>query len=271
MSTRGFVGIGTAEQWTARYNHADSYPTGLGPDVWATAQRFWQEDHHLDGFAQRLLSFTDWRQMATDGVCEYCGQRTGQPHSISGTLFVHAETPAQTLEDYRAELQRRGYKKRAAQKAAAEEWPIIQNIRRTGYPDPEARYHPHDSTDPAAIDITPQNVDWLFMEWGYIVDPDRHGLHVFVGMIPTPVTYTVEIIRANGTWELWTDKERFTGALVGTYDLTGPEPDWEAVEQAGYAVRDQLEDAFAANPDHPLLAAVRRLPPVEVWDRRPVS
>jgi hypothetical protein len=40
MSTRGFVGIGAPEQYHARYNHADSYPTGLGPNVWATARQF---------------------------------------------------------------------------------------------------------------------------------------------------------------------------------------------------------------------------------------
>lgn len=28
MSTSGFVGIGTPTQWTARYNHTDSYLIG---------------------------------------------------------------------------------------------------------------------------------------------------------------------------------------------------------------------------------------------------
>jgi len=74
MPTRGFVGIGTAEQFNGRYNHWDSYLTGLGPDVWATVQRFFRADRHVNGFAKLLLSYTDWRQMTTSGICEYCGQ-----------------------------------------------------------------------------------------------------------------------------------------------------------------------------------------------------
>ena len=54
MSTRGFVGIGTPTDWDARYNHYDSYPTGLGAEVWATAQNFLHNDCHLRGFAHRL-------------------------------------------------------------------------------------------------------------------------------------------------------------------------------------------------------------------------
>lgn len=125
VSTRGFVGIGSADQFDGRYNQIDSYPTYLGPEVWVAVQRFLYNDRHLKGFAKKLLSFSDWRQFETDGRCKYCGQITGQPHSISGRLF------------------------------ALELEPIIENGRQISYPDPEAKYHQHDSLDSADNAIMP--------------------------------------------------------------------------------------------------------------------
>lgn len=275
MSTRGFVGIGTADQWDARYNHYDSYPTGLGCDVWATARQFLIRDGHLHSFAQELLRYTDWRQMATKGICEYCGRRTGHPHSISGLIY---DLDPAALPPTKAVLRRqklaiaRRYHWSPERQAMIpdevdKEWRVIENLKTTGYPDPDARYHDHDPDDPALSAITPSNVDWIFMEWGYIIDPDRQCLHVFVGGINTPVTYTVEIIRPNGTREFWANCKRVTGALVGTYDLAGSEPDWKAVEAAGRALHDHLEAVFATHPDHPLLAPIRQRPAVEVWNQ----
>lgn len=34
MSTRGCLAIGSLYDWKGVYNHFDSYPTGLGPEVW---------------------------------------------------------------------------------------------------------------------------------------------------------------------------------------------------------------------------------------------
>jgi hypothetical protein len=34
MSTRGCIAIGTPRKWEGTYNHWDSYPTGLGKNVW---------------------------------------------------------------------------------------------------------------------------------------------------------------------------------------------------------------------------------------------
>lgn len=164
MSTRGFVGIGTPDDFDGRYNHFDSYPTGLGPEVWSTVQRFLHDDRHVNGFAQRLLGYTDWRQIANGGRCEYCGKITGQPHTISSQVFVH-ETTATTMDEYASQLQSiYAVSPGRAIELAAEEWPTIENRRRTGYPDPEAQYHEHDSENPEDAAITPNNVDWLFME-----------------------------------------------------------------------------------------------------------
>lgn len=266
MSTRGFVGIGTAEHWSARYSHFDSYPTGLGAEAWATAQRFLREDRHLNSFAKLLLRHTNWRQVANGGRCEYCGKITGQPCSISGRLFV-PPSDAASLEAYVEELRPRFTPDRV-QENAEREWIIIENRRTTGYPDPEAKYHEHDTRDPEESAITPSNCDWLFMEFGYIVDPDRRVLHVFTGLVETPLTYTVDIIRPNGEHDCWTNKVRYTGALVGSYDLNGPEPNWDAIDAAAQPLRDYLEAEFVTDPQHPLLEAVRALPAVEVCDQR---
>jgi hypothetical protein len=281
MSTRGFAGIGTPTQWSGRYNHYDSYPTGLGAEVWATAQRFFYDDQHLHGFAHRLLSFTDWRQMATQGICEYCGQRTGHPHSISGLIavpFLDRTTLPDTEEALRQQKLEEARRYHWSEERRAlmaqevhDEWQIVQNLRSCGYPDPDARYHEHDVDDPAASAVTPDTCDWLFMEWGYVLDPNTQTLHVFVGGIETPMTCSVDIIRPDGTHEWWHDKTRYTGALVGSYPLTAPEPDWQAVDQEGQTVCAQLAKDFAAHPDHPLLASVRALPLVEVWDQTILS
>lgn len=99
MSTRGFVGVGTPDQFNARYNHFDSYPTGLGAEVWATVQRFLQADRHVHGFATLLLGYTDWRQVASGGRCEYCGKirglgSNGTKSAIGLTAGLGASTAA---------------------------------------------------------------------------------------------------------------------------------------------------------------------------------
>ena len=231
MSTRGFVGIGTVDQWEGRYNHWDSYPTGLGADVWATAQRFLQADRHLRGFAARLLGFTNWAQMETGGLCEYCGQKTGHPHSIDGRIYVETH-------------------------------------QTTGYPDPQALYHQHDTPGSPATIMTPANTDRLFMEWGYVVDPDQNRLHVLVGGVATPVSYTVEVIRRDGTHKFWPDKMRYTRGVVESLDLGGAEPNWGRIERRGGRFAEGLQADFQKNPDHPLLTPIRALPSVEVWDQR---
>lgn len=267
MSTSGFVGIGTPDQFHARYNHYDSYPTGLGLEVWTTVQRFLSDDGNLHGFARTLLGYTDWRQMEAGGICEYCGQRTSQPHSISGVLGIADQfSHAASLAAYRATLQQRGFSAPDARRRAQAEWPIVRNLRRTGYPDPEAQHHRHDTL--ADSDITPDTINWLFMEWGYLVDPDAHTLHVMVGCIETPLTYTVDIIRRDGTHELWDQRQRYTGAVVASYDLAGPEPAWGGVKSDGDALQKKLAATFASDPDHPLLIPLRSLPSRKVWGPR---
>ena len=91
-------------------------------------------------------------------------------------------------------------------------------------------------------------------------------------MIETPLTYTREYIRPDGRHEAYPGATRYMGMPIATLDLTGPEPDWSALEKKGYAARKRWARRFADRPDHPRLAGLRQLPVVEVYDQRdPVS
>ncbi len=273
MSTRGFVGIGTPDHWDARYNHWDSYPTELGANVRRTAQQFLQQDGHLQGFAQRLLGFTDWRQMASDGLCEYCGQRTGHPHSINGQIaFLNRDALPTSRQDIVRQM--RAYAKEfqwgAARQAhilvdATEEWAIVENLQTTGYPDPTALYHQHD--DPAHAAITPATVNWAFMEWGYIVDPTLLTLHVYKGCVATPISYEQLFIRPSGQTDHYAS-HRYTGILTHTLLLTEPEPDWENLQQEAHTHAEAMEALWANHPDDESLRPLHTLPSIQVIDQR---
>jgi hypothetical protein len=273
MSTRGFVGIGTPDHWDARYNHWDSYPTALGADVWHTAQQFLQQDGHLQGFAQRLLGFTDWRQMGTDGICEYCGQHTGHPHSINGRIaFLDQNAlPTSRHEIIRQMLvQAKEFLWDAARQAsilvdATEEWAIVENLQTTGYPDPQVLYHQHD--DPASAAITPNTIDWIFMEWGYIIDPSLLMLHVYKGCVATPISYEKLFIRPSGETDLYTS-HRTTGVLTHTLSLTEPEPDWDTLEHEAEAHAEVMETLWTNHPDDESLRPLHALPPFQIIDQR---
>lgn len=84
MSTRGAVAIKTDKGWRGVYNHFDSYPDGLGREVWVHLKT--QVDS-LKEFATGLLATDDWRNYLGGGLCEYCGKRgLGQPHTINGEV-----------------------------------------------------------------------------------------------------------------------------------------------------------------------------------------
>lgn len=84
MGTRGCVAVGNPNKWIGLYNHWDSYPSGLGADVWEE----WKRNSNLP---EELLKYDDWRSYLAGGICEYCGKKRGQPHSI--TVNEHTNRP----------------------------------------------------------------------------------------------------------------------------------------------------------------------------------
>jgi hypothetical protein len=141
MSTRGAVAAGTLKRWRGVYNHYDSYPTGLGKDLYEHLIDVRNSGKSLAEIGEDILRFDDWRNYLKGGVCEYCGRMTGQAHSISGMLFLEKKAEP--------------------------------------YPDPEAKHHAHNSlANVRRQQYTNRSVRNSDLEWVYIINPDEDVIHV---------------------------------------------------------------------------------------------
>ena len=237
MSTRGCVAIGTPCSWRGVYNHWDSYPTGLGQDVWQHLQTILSNGGKLEEFACELLSYDDWRAYLRKGICEYCGKRTTQPHSISGVIFSpRLGEKFETKDQMRRFLcALPAWKGRNAEiKAVIErEWQIRATIERAGYSDPDLQYHEHDTRPVEEQHITSDNPDPLFIEWVYVIDPKSATLHVLSHngkAKPKETSLKGEGCRpaGNSRWDYghcvyWHE-------LLGSFSLDGADPDWAKLE-----------------------------------------
>ena len=153
---------------------------GLGREVWSHLQTFLQNGKTIADFARELLTYDDWRAYRNQGICEYCAKRTTQSHSISGAIFMRKEEFA-TPEDMRAYYRSLpAWKDRESEIEAMvrQEWKIRESIERTGFPDPDARYHEHDTRPVEEQHITSENPDPLLIEWVYVIDPATATFHV---------------------------------------------------------------------------------------------
>lgn len=245
MSTRGCVAFGTPEKWRGVYNHFDSYPTGLGREVWERAIVNLASPANPRGllvWRDKVLNFDDWRAYLAGGICEYCGKPAGQPHSINGLICAHAGGARPLAELEREYLDKYGplpaWKDRAGEllKMAQEHWQIGENVRATGYPDPDAKYHQHNEGGARKQQLTERRCDPLFIEWIYIIDPDRQEMHVVAHRDVTPKGYK-ESIRPGNNHKRLPDGSVDYGhcvykhVLIKTFDLTKDEPAWEKLEQ----------------------------------------
>ena len=139
-------------------------------------------------FAERLLRYDNWQNFINHGVCEYCGKHgLGQLHNIDRMLL-------------------------AVPKVNSE---IKKNLDETSYRDPKAKYHKHGSL---IEKMTRNNVDPLFIEWVYVIDPEKKTIKVLTRK-------KIENVRIkNG-------KEYYSYFSIGEWDLTGFEPDWNKLEE----------------------------------------
>ena len=77
MSTRGCVAVGTPERWVGRYNHSDSYPSGLGKEVWGMLKGGMDPADVLEEFGDEITShrpdplFIEWVYVMDDGDQPY--------------------------------------------------------------------------------------------------------------------------------------------------------------------------------------------------------
>jgi len=246
MSTRGCVAIGTLASWRGVYNHWDSYPTGLGQQVWQHLQSGLANGKTLEEFACELLTYDDWRAYLNKGICEYCGKRTTQPHTISGVIFSpRLGEKFETKDQMRRFLcSLPAWKGRYAEirTVIEREWQIRANIKHTRYPDPEAKYHQHDIRPVEEQHITSKNPDPLFIEWVYIIDPQGNFLYVLGhrysraskrtpwNETPKPSPCRRPLHRGcNGVhWHY--SSSIWWHELAGHFPINGTEPNWEALE-----------------------------------------
>jgi len=215
MATRGCVGVKTGNlEWRGIYNHWDSYPTGLGKDVWDYLH---SDGVDLDQFCKEILEYTDWREFLNKGVCPYCGKKgVGQPCNISGRIYGWDKNGRELFEKTIEQC---------------EDKEIRENLIKTGYPDPEAKYHSHHNKK-AGILSKNAKYDALFIEWAYIIDPALRQLEIYKGVRAKGYHY-VEGIR--GKFK----ENNYQYVIVAVIDLDGDEPDWEAIEKRGYELSDR--------------------------------
>lgn len=226
MGTRGCVAVRQpGGGWRGVYNHFDSYPSGLGVDLYAEAKK-----HGLKKLSKELLKYGDWREYLSDGICEYCGKKVGQPHTIEGTIGGYtgvdyagdreAKLKAKSVEEL-AEAMKSAFGGAFADMAelnAVRQWPIVQNMQKTGYPDPLANHHQHG--EGPKDHMTDKDVDALYMEWLYVLDPVEDVIEVWKSRAIKGK------VRKSGVSE-------YEHVKVTTLSMKGPKPNWEKVEKLG--------------------------------------
>lgn len=236
MGTRGCVAWGTEDNWKGVYNHWDSYPTGLGVEVW--------EEIKTIGAAklvEGLKRCGDWREYMNGGICEYCGKKTGQPHSISGIISGIAYNnnlpqyqSKEALLEYFKNLPAWAGRENEVHEMVDDEFAAVELYRKTGFPDPEAEHHEHGSR--AQAQFSSDFPDPLFIEWVYLIDLNRNTLSIFAHKPDLnhkngyPLTGD-PVKRADGYMEYGHCAYRHE--LVATISLDASKgPDWEEIEKS---------------------------------------
>ncbi|MBC7219282.1 MAG: hypothetical protein H5T49_04030 [Hadesarchaea archaeon] len=253
MSTRGCVAIKTGTGWRGVYNHCDSYPSGLGKELW----------DHLKGkdlkkFAEELLRFDDWWNYLAEGVCPYCGRRgLSQPHSISveilnrlgkkhyfGPFNKRFRTKREMREYYRKLPLWRG-RDEEIEREIEKEWEIRRNIRNTGFPDPRIKYHKHKFVDLSELQITSENVDPLFIEWVYVVDPEQRTMDILACQGFSVGGTAKNVPERTGDGFVDHGNYKYRHVRVARVSLDGKEPDWNFIEgiiQVEVALEDVMDE-----------------------------
>lgn len=228
MSTRGSVAWWEGGRVRGVYIHDNSYPTWLGPRLVAQIQEL-----GLSNFMDLLRRVGDWSEMFSDGVCNLCGKRAGQPHNIIAVVHGFAQM---SREEFVAMRTRQSQENPARcsiyQREIATLDTIEENRARTGYPDPEGLYHKHGT---GAADQFDPFEDALSMEWVYVVLPENAQIEVWAcvcledGKPIAGYQWSGQVYRTRSG-------RRYTHVRLRTLDIAGT-IDWQAIENQGRALR----------------------------------
>ncbi len=213
MSTRGCVAIAKGKGWIGVYNHFDSYPEGLGKNLWAHLKSNFKISE-LSKFAENLLQFDDWRNYLNGkvGVCEYCGKKgLGQPHSINGRICFVSKKTNNDLE-------------------------ITYNLNKIGYPDPEAKYHQHGNL---SNKMTSEEPDPLFIEWVYVIDPKEQTFSVYASR-RAKGSYKKKSSDGLRSWK----SPNYEHFLVKRFLFKGAEPNWKSLGKKANRMCEAAEERF---------------------------
>lgn len=228
MGTRGCVAVREKTGWRGIYNQFDSYPEGLGVDVYEEAKK-----KGIRALAAEVLKYGDWREFLSKGICEYCGKKVGQPHTIEGTIFGFTgkdyfgdrekKIKAESIEELTAILRSEfnGTFADMAEVNALRQWPIIQNMQKAGYPDPKSLHHKHGKGP--KDHLTDKKADALYIEWVYVLDPIENVIEVWKSR---PAEGK---LRKSGVSE-------YEHVKVTSIPMKGPAPDWKKVRRMGRKV-----------------------------------
>ena len=245
MATRGCVAVGDENNWRGVYNHFDSYPTYLGYDL-ADELRFWLKDLRktLREFCDELLKHTSWEEFKSAGVCPYCGKvGRGAPHTINA-LIAFAGFPDRDLIAAAVE------KLKGCDDPTSKE--ILRNIERTGFPDPECKWHMHDLDDGLPVEehhITSEWPDPLFIEWVYVINLRKETI-IVLHHVSDPRYDDLDVskvrkepIKCGGWWDYGHCRyKHFKVAEVPVRDAIEGGVSWEIIEETAEILRDGIED-----------------------------
>ncbi len=225
MSTRGCVAWRIGQGFRGVYNHADSYPTCLGADVFSQAKR-----RGINELIALLKNLGDWREIRNEALCPYCGKVAGQPHSITAVVAGFGEMGRTS---YIAMRRRQAAGRPDVWEYYEREITLLDDITAarigTGFPDPTAKYHQHGNR--AENQFDPFS-DPLFMEWVYVLVPESDCIEVW-----THARYFPEIRLSR-----WSGRKVRGSSTLYTHvhviDVSMKvEPDWSAIEASARHAR----------------------------------
>jgi hypothetical protein len=224
MSTGGAVAWRKGRAFKGVYSQNSSYPTHLGVELFGFLQR-----SGFENVLGLLARVGDWSEMLNDGVCPHCGKLAGHPHSISGVMQGFGPwTRPQFVAMRKRQSKGRpdlwaGYKREIA---TLDE--IIANVKRTGYPDPDAKHHQHghgakDQFNPFK---NPLGIDWI-----YVLVPDTRIIEVWRA-VEYSAAATSFFLCWSGHHRRFPNGASYTHVHVADVSLDS-EPDWQAVQDRG--------------------------------------